>query len=384
MNQHALRRIALISILVLSAVSFAQPSVPAPEALKDTITRIFTGEFSERFSPPPRWFDGGQSYTTTEPAAGGRGRDLVKYDTATGKNREVLITAPQLTPEGAKEPLQIAGLSWSKDNQRVLIFTNTRRVWRTNSRGDYWFLDRTTSKLKKLGGDAPEASLMYAKFNPETTKVAYVKNNDLYVEDLASGAIQRITHDGSDLVINGASDWVNEEELSLHDCFRWSPDGKRIALWQFDLHGVGDFALMYYLGKEREVVTDIPYPQAGPYPVEMQVPYPLAGTTNSAVRAGVVNADGKGSVKWMNVPGDLRQNYIAHMQWADANTLLIQQLNRLQSTDNYLLADAGSGAVHQMWRDHDDAFISGFAEAQPMHEGRQFLAVSERDGWMHV
>jgi dipeptidyl-peptidase-4 len=387
MNQHALRRFALISIAVLPALSFAQQPAPAPEP-KDTITRIFTGEFSERSSLPPRWFDEGQSYIAMEPAAGGRGRDVVKYDTATGKNREVLITAGQLTPEGAKEPLQIAGLSWSKDNQRVLIFTNTRRVWRTNSRGDYWFFDRTTGKLKKVGGDAPEASLMYAKFNPETTKVAYVKNNDIYVEDLASGAIRRITNDGSALVINGGSDWVNEEELGLHDCFRWSTDGKRIAFWQFDLHGVGDFALMYYLGKEREVVTNIPYPQAGPYPVQMQVPYPLAGTTNSAVRAGVVNADGKGSVRWMDVPGDPRQNYIARMQWAGANTLLIQQLNRLQNTDNYLLADAGSGAIHQMWRDHDDAFITvgfgGLPEAQPIHEGRQFLAVSEKDGWMHV
>jgi len=123
MNKLALRRFALISILVLSAVSFAQQ--PAPETPKDTITRIFTGEFSARFPPAPRWFDGGQSFITTEPAAGGHGRDLVKYDTATGTKREVLITAAQLTPEGAKEPLQSAALSWSKDNQRVLIFTNT-------------------------------------------------------------------------------------------------------------------------------------------------------------------------------------------------------------------------------------------------------------------
>ncbi|MGE5757745.1 MAG: DPP IV N-terminal domain-containing protein, partial [Sideroxydans sp.] len=388
MNRHALRRLAFVLIVAFSAVSFAQQPASAPEAPKDMITRIFTGEFSQRFTPPPRWFDGGQSYIAMEPTTGGHGRDVVKYDTATGKNREVLITATQLTPQGAKEPLQIAGLSWSKDNQRVLIFTNTRRVWRTNSRGDYWFLDRTTGKLKKLGGNAPEASLMYAKFNPDATKIAYVNKNDIYVEDLASGAIKRITHDGSDLVINGGSDWVNEEELGLHDCFRWSPDGKRIAFWQFDLHGVGDFALMYYLGKERQIVTQIPYPQTGPYPVEMQVPYPLAGTTNSAVRAGVVKADGKGGVKWMQVPGDPRQNYIARMQWADAKTLLMQQLNRLQNTDNYLLADAASGAVHQMWRDHDDAFISvgfgGLPEAQPIHDGHQFLAVSEKDGWMHV
>ncbi|MGE5111354.1 MAG: DPP IV N-terminal domain-containing protein [Acidobacteriaceae bacterium] len=388
MNHRALRRLTFTLILVFSALSFAQQAAPAPQAPADMITRIFKGEFSAHFPPPPRWFDDGQSYITMEPATSGKGRDLVKYDTATGKNRTVLITAAQLTPPGATEALEIAGLDWSKDQQRVLIFTNTRRVWRTNSRGDYWFLDRTTGKLKKLGGNAPEASLMYAKFNADASKAAYVKNNDIYVEDLSSGEITRITHDGSDLVINGGSDWVNEEELDLHDCFRWSSDGKRIAFWQFDLHGVGDFALMYYLGQEREIVTEIPYPQTGPYPVIMQVPYPLAGTTNSAVRAGVVSADGKGDVKWMEIPGDPRQNYIARMQWADANTLLVQQLNRLQNTDNYLLADAGSGAVHQIWRDHDDAFITvgfgGLPEAQPIHDGRQFLVVSEKDGWMHV
>jgi len=387
MKQHARPRLAWFLILAFSAVSFAQQPAPA-EVPQDTITRIFTGEFNERSTPPPRWFDDGNSYITMEPAAGGHGLDLVQYDAATSKNREVLITAVQLTPQGAKEPLQIAGLSWSKDNQRVLIFTNTRRVWRTNSRGDYWFFDRTTGKLKKLGGGAPEASLMYAKFNPDATQAAYIKDNDVYVEDLASGDIKRLTDDGTSLIINGGSDWVNEEELGLHDCFRWSPDGKRIAFWQFDLHGVGDFALKYDLGKEREVVTDIPYAQTGPYPVIMKVPYPLAGTTNSAVRVGVVSADSTGGVQWMGIPGDSRQNYIARMQWADNTTLLIQQLNRLQNTDNYLIAEVVSGTVHQMWSDHDDAFIGvgfgGLPEAQPIHGGRQFLVVSEKDGWMHV
>ena len=153
------------------------------------------------------------------------------------------------------------------------------------------------------------------------------------------------------------------------------------------MHGVGNFPLMYYLGKDRDIVTRLPYPQTGPYPFAMNVPYPIAGTINSAVRAGVVDADG-GDVRWMQVPGDARQNYIARLQWADARTLLIQQLNRLQNTDNYLLADAETGAVHQMWRDHDDAFITigfgGLTEARPIHNGSEFLGVTERDGWMHV
>ncbi len=102
----------------------------------------------------------------------------------------------------------------------------------------------------------------------------------------------------------------------------------------------------------------------------------------------MVSADGKGQLKWVPVPGEPRDNYIARMQWADAKTLLIQQLNRLQNTDNFLLADVDAGTVRQMWRDMDEAFISigfgGLSEAEPIHDGREYLVVSEKDGWMHV
>jgi dipeptidyl-peptidase-4 len=125
------------------------------------IDRIFAArEFSPRPALAPQWFDGGASYLLIEPAAGSGQTNVVRYDSATGARRDVLITAAQLTPPGSTSPIEIEDLSWSGDAQRVLVFTNTRRVWRTNSRGDYWLLDRRRGQLKKIGGDAPEASLM--------------------------------------------------------------------------------------------------------------------------------------------------------------------------------------------------------------------------------
>jgi dipeptidyl-peptidase-4 len=376
-----------LSGLVLIVAGSAPSVLTAQQATSDMVARIFSGEFSARMPAAPRWFRGGESYLVNEPGSGGKGSDIFMYDTATGTKGEVLITAAQLTPSGANEPLVFDSLAWSADNNRVLIFTNTRRVWRTNSRGDYWVLDRRSSKLRKLGGNVPEGSLMYAKFSPDASKVAYVRQNDLWVEDVGSGAIQRVTKDGSDLIINGGSDWVNEEELNLHDCFEWSPDGRSIAFWQFDLHGVGNFSLQYYLGQEKAIVTGIPYPQTGPYPVTMSVPYPLAGTMNSAVRAGVVDYKG-GGVSWLRLAGDPREHYIARLQWLDSKTILIQRLNRLQNTDEYILAEAGSGSSRRVWTDHDEAVIdvgvNGLPKAMPIRNGAEFVVMTERDGWMHA
>jgi dipeptidyl-peptidase 4 len=392
MTPNVFRRLILLLVaaapILISAQQTATP--PAAAASGDMIDRIFgRREFSPRPAPQPQWFDGGASYLLVEPVSVGSNQvNVVRYDSATGKKRDVLITPAQITPRGAAAPLEFDDLTWSNDAQRALIFTNAQRVWRTNSRGDYWVLDRRSGQLKKLGGDAPEASLMYAKFNPDATKVAYVRQNDIYVEDLGGGSITRLTGDGSDLVVNGGSDWVNEEELDLHDCYAWSPDGTRIAFWQFDMHGVGDFPLVYYLGKDRAIITRPMYPQTGPYPLIDHIPYPLAGTTNSAVRAGIVPSDGRGSVIWLQLPGDPREHYIARMQWADARTVLVQQLNRRQNTDRYLLADVATGSAREMWVDRDDAFITigfgGLTEARPLRQGAEFLVMSEKDGWMHA
>jgi dipeptidyl-peptidase-4 len=347
--------------------------------------RLFASEeFEAKTFGPARWLEGGASYTTVEPSTGiAGGKDIVRYVTATGE-RSVLVAASQLIPAGAKTPLAIEDYSWSTDMSRLLVYTNSKRVWRQNTRGDYWVLDRKTGVLRKLGGDAPASSLMFAKFSPDGSKAAYVRGNNIYVEDLVSGSILQLTHDGSDTTINGTSDWVYEEELFLRDGFRWSPDSKRIAYWQFDTRGVGIFPLIYNLSAPKEIVTGFSYPGLGRYPSRLDIPYPITGTQNSAVRVGVVNASG-GDTRWLNVSGDSRDNYIARMEWAgNANELVVEQINRLQSASEALLANADTGEVRGIFHDQDAAWVDCMYDLQWVREGSQLLWLSERDGWRHA
>ncbi|GGG94330.1 S9 family peptidase [Silvibacterium dinghuense] len=322
------------------------------------------------------WLNGGDEYTILEPAADGKGVDIVAYDTASGKRR-VLVAAAKLVPSGQSAPLAIEDYAWSADKQKLLIFTNSKKVWRANTRGDYWVYGVNTGKLTKLGGDVPESTLMFATFSPDSTRVAWVRENNLYVEELATGKITQLTTDGSKDIINGTSDWVSEEELKLRNCFRWSPDSKAIAYWQFDQSGVGEYTL----------INDT----AAEYPQLMQYKYPQPGTTNSAVRAGVVSADG-GSTTWVKLDGDPRNHYIAQMEWAgNSSQVMIEYLNRLQNDAKILLAEAKSGEVKPFFEDTDKAWVddspldpigdqTGEGETHPA----DLLWLSERDGWRHA
>jgi dipeptidyl-peptidase-4 len=349
---------------------------PDPALL--TVSRIFgSPEFRPEFFGPARWLDRG-SYTTLEAAAGGKGQEIARYDAASGA-RTVLVSAASLTPAGRAEPLEVEDYSWSAGQRHLLVFTNSKQVWRLNTRGDYWVLDRSAGRLRQLGTFAKPSTLMYAKFSPDGTRVGYVVENNLYVEDLATGAVTQLTRDGSRTVINGNFDWVYEEELGLHDGWRWSPDGRRIAYWQLAADRVRDFFLIRN--------TDSLYSQVLP------IQYPKAGEENSAARIGVVAATG-GETTWLRFDGDPRNHYLARMDWAaSSDELLVQRLNRLQNANEVVLADARSGAVRTLFVDRDSAWVDVVdTETFPPGElglvwlegGRYFTFVSERDGWRHV
>jgi dipeptidyl-peptidase-4 len=367
---------------VLASPSAAQRlSVDSAQAL---LVRTMTDPaFRARRLGPLHWTESGAAYLTLERDSAGGAPDIIRIATSTGR-RTVLVPAAKLVLPGDSTPLVVQDFSLSRCGQRVLLFTNSQRVWRRNTRGDYWVYDRGSGRLLELGGEAPESSLMFAKFSPDGGRVAYVRDHDLYVEDAATGAITRLTQTGSDTIINGTSDWVNEEELGIRDGFRWSPDGRRIAFWQFNTSDVGRYTLLYDLGHPRgRVVTGVPYPGHGVYPQTLVYPYPEVGTTNSAVRVGVVATDG-GSATWMRVPGDPREHYIARMSWVGPDSLVIQQLDRRQQINRIMLAAAATGGVRPLFTDRDSAWVDFDDHIDWMDGGRDFLVLSERDGWRHL
>jgi dipeptidyl-peptidase 4 len=379
------RFLPMLALLLAASLANNPLQAQVSQESDQLLHRMYASpDFEVKYFGPARWLDGGAFYTTVEPSSAIKdAQDIVRYQTATGK-REVLVSASKLIPAAAKDPLSFENYVWSKDKSRLLLYTNSAQVWRQRTRGDYWVLDLQSGTLHKLGSDAPASSLMFAKFSPDGSKVAYVRANNIYVEDISTGHITQLTHDGSQTIINGTSDWVYEEELDIRDAFRWSPDGRRIAYWQFDSSGVGIFKLLYNLGAPKEIVTGFPYPGVGLYPSILNIPYPIPGTTNSSVRAGVVSVDG-GNTLWMQVPGDPRENYIARLEWAgNSSELAIEHLNRLQNTNDVLLADATTGQVRQIFRDQDSAWVDVMDEIRWVHNGQDFLWLSERDGWRHA
>lgn len=341
----------------------------APSLL--TLERIFSSqEFSQQRFGPARWLMDGSGYTTLEPSASlNDSRDIVRYEPDNGE-RKILVAAEALIPDGQTTPLEISDYVWSKDGKKLLIFTNTKRVWRQNTRGDYWVLELLSGALQQLGKDFPASTLMFAKFSPDATRVGYVMQNNVYVQDLKSQKIIQITHDGSENIINGTFDWVYEEEFGLRDGFRWSPDGKNIAYWQLDSSGVREF----YMINNTEAL----------YPKIITFKYPKVGETNSSCRIGVVSAAG-GATRWFELEGDSRNYYIARMDWAhNSQEIVFQKLNRLQNTNWLMLGNIQTGKVKTIFEDKDDAWVEVVDDLYWLNDGQQFTWVSERDGWNHV
>lgn len=356
----------LVLFLLLNILTISQPA----DSSKLTIDRIFASRdfASERFGQI-KWIYDGDEYTTLERTNGGQ--QIVKYNIPEN-DTTVLVSAEKFITKDDSVTIRISDYTFSSDSNLLLIYTNTQRVWRRNTRGDYWILNLSDWELKKLGGpEAKASSLMFATFSPDNKSVAYVRGNNLYVENLNDSTIIQLTNDGSETIINGTFDWVYEEELSLRNGFRWSPDGAQIAYWQLDASGVGVFNMINN--------TDSIYSQIIP------VQYPKAGTQNSACKVGVVDISNL-ETKWIDIPGDPRNNYIARMEWADSsNELLVQQLNRLQNKNNVYIANSKSGEANNIYTEvSKDAWVEPIDDIKWFDEGKYFTWISDKSGWNHI
>ena len=317
------------------------------------------------------WTSNGTAYLKLSQAG------IVKTDILTG-SETVIVKKEQLIPGGSQSPLSFNIYSFTPDYKKLLVFTNTAKVWRYHTRGDYWLLDVASNQLIQLGKGLPAQSLMYAKISPDGNMVAYVSGHNIYSEDLDSHKIIQLTKDGTRKLINGTFDWVYEEEFGCRDGFRWSPDSKKIAFWQVDATNVRDYYMLN--------TTDSVYSQIIP------VEYPKVGQPPSPVRIGVITVSND-NLKWMEVPGDPQQHYIPRMEWADnSDELVLQQLNRKQNESKLFYCNATTGASNNFYTENDKAFIdikSRWNDDNPtgwewLNNGKKFLWVTEKDGWRHI
>ncbi len=365
---------SLRNMVLVMAILCPVCIVPAEQKEEDpgqlTLKRIFTDrEFSSKgFSA--RWSMEGNEYTYLKDAEGNnKGKDIRVYNVAESRD-SVMVKASELFRPGTQKQIEIEDYSFSRDRSLLMIYTNSKRVWRRNSRGDYWVLDRSSGEFRKIGGEAKASTLQFAKFSPDGKKVAYVRERNIYVEDLLDHSIRALTKTKSKDIINGTADWVYEEELGVRDGFRWSPGSDAIAYWQFDERGV----------RKHTMIDNV----SGLYPKLTIFGYPKVGQRNSACRVGVRSLSSEETV-WVKSSEDLRNNYIARMHWSErSGGLIIEQLDRAQETNSVMRVNVEDGSVNVILTESDEAWVDAHREMNWVGPDKRFTWISDRDGWRHV
>jgi dipeptidyl-peptidase 4 len=321
---------------------------------------------------PVTWSSDGNAYYRIEK------NEIVRY-ALPANAREVLVSAEMLTVNGAT--LALRSFYFSDDQKKVLLYTNTKGVWRLDTQGDYWVLDLTTKLLQQVGQGLPASSLRFAKFSPDANKVAYVSEFNLYAEDLATRKISKLTPDGNRKVIYGTFDWAYEEEFSCRDGFQWSPDGARIAFWKIDASAIPDY---YMINNTDSVYSQI-------IPVE----YPKVGLSPSPAKIGVIELSSNNTT-WLAIPGDPREHYLPRMEWNTPTELFVQQLNRKQNESKLLNCNVLTNKVSLIFQENDPAWIDVLSPWENVYslsfrhkfnwinKNQEFVWFSEKDGWRHL
>ncbi|MES2795258.1 MAG: DPP IV N-terminal domain-containing protein [Bacteroidota bacterium] len=298
------------------------------------------------------------------------------YDATKLAEKKTFLDAAQIQLAGFQGV--VASVVWNNSQDKILIFTNTKKVWRANTKGDYWFFDLSTGKGKQIGKSFPASSLMFAKISPDGKSVAYVSSHNIYLESLATGKVTQLTKDGTNRIINGTFDWVYEEELMCRDGFRWSPDGKSIAFWRVDARKTKNHLMINNTDSLYSFIVPVEYPKAGERPSEVKI--------------GVVNILTKQTV-WQKIPGEADNNYLPRIEWNSKNELLVVQMNRYQNELNLYKTEPSTGKANLLFKEKSDTWVDMFDPSaweydafpfKTIENGAAFLWNSDTDGWMHI
>jgi dipeptidyl-peptidase-4 len=349
----------LLVFLLIGSTVMAQTS---KEITLEDIYR--KGTFATKSVYGLRSMKDGKTYVSIETDPATKERFVAKNNYSDGKMAEKLFSENELVYNGIK--LQI-GTDFSDNERKVLIAHQNEPIYRRSSKAYYYVFDLDTRKVTPIS--TQEGKQQYATFSPDATKVAFMRDNDLYITDLTSGNEIRITHDGKyNYIINGGSDWVYEEELSFAKAFFWSPDGKKIAFYKFDESQVREFSMMLYDSL---------------YPTVYKFKYPKAGEKNSDVSIHIYDL-AENSTKTIDT-GTEKDQYIPRVKWTqDPSTLLILRMNRHQNHLEYLFANANTGDTKVILEERDKYYIDINDDLTFLKDGKHFILTSERDGYNHV
>jgi dipeptidyl-peptidase 4 len=291
---------------------------------------------------------------------------IVRYDYKTGSAIDTIVKGSLLIPEGEKKPIEIEDYKFSPDENKILLATETEAIYRHSTKENNYIYDRKSKKLSLLSDAGKQ---MYADFSPDGNKVAFVRDNNLFYKDLVSNKEVQITKDGKqNSIINGATDWVYEEEFSFAKAFHWSPDGKKIAFYKFDESNVKEYF----------------FPEFGKlYPVEYRYKYPKAGEANAIVSIHIYDL-ASANEKTVNT-GTEKDQYIPRIKWTNSPLQLsLQRMNRHQNKLELMLADANTGSTKVIITEESQSYIDISDNLTFLKDGQNFIWSSEKDGFNHL
>jgi dipeptidyl-peptidase-4 len=341
-------------LIFLSFLSFSL-AAQKPITVDDFTTKQ---TFTQKTVTGINWMNDGKFYSALDD------NKVIRYDITTGQAVETMVDGASLTPS-----LTIEDYTLSKDEKKIVLVTNKRSIYRRSYTAEYYVYDLMAKTAKKLSDHGRQS---YATFSPDGSKVAFVRENNVFYVNLVDGKEVQVTGDGKfNHIINGTTDWVYEEEFGFVDGFYWSPDSKRLAYYRFDESGVKEYNLQVWGSKV--------------YPVDYRFKYPKAGEANSSIQIWIYDLASQQKTK-ANI-GDENDIYIPRVKWTkDSQTLSIRKLNRLQNTLEIFHTNAATGTSNVVLTEKSETFIDlNFADDLVyLNDGKQFIYASESNGYKHL